>query len=180
MSWTRRRSPFVRNFLENFLSPSKDDLQKDVFAGVFCVVFNASGCFFWAIKINIATIFQNFHHKGGPLWFWECVVLKTRTRLNRWLFQQLNPKVYNQTFIKSWLETDSFLKTADFRRWLKPNPKECVVLKTRTRLNRWLFQQLNPKLYNQTFIKSWLETDSFLLRLQMAASKTSPRLSRCF
>ena len=39
-------------------------------AWVFCVVFSAPGRFFWAIIINIPTSFQNFHHKGGPFWFW--------------------------------------------------------------------------------------------------------------
>ena len=47
-------------FFEVFLALLRNGtLQR---AGVFCVVFSASGRFFWAIKINFPTIFQNFYH----------------------------------------------------------------------------------------------------------------------
>ena len=39
-------------------------------AEVLCVTFSASKPFFWAILINIPTIFLIFHPKGRPLWFW--------------------------------------------------------------------------------------------------------------
>ena len=57
-------------------------------AEVFCVAFSASRRLFWSFKINYWTIFQIFHYKEGPFWFWGGPSATRRGRIGQKWFSK--------------------------------------------------------------------------------------------